>query len=80
MRYEQQVVLQMQPGSAPGTGSAPKAVDAAPAAVPAKPVAVKTAAPAKIKMKRPMAKLKGKPAVRAHRKANAMGAPVEGAR
>jgi cell division protein FtsQ len=78
MRYEQQVVLQMQPGSGPVTGSAPRAVDAAPTAVQAEPVAVKTAASAKIK--RPVAKLKGKAAVGAHRKAIAMGAPAEGAR
>jgi cell division protein FtsQ len=76
MRYEQQVVLQMQPGAV--TADAPTSGDAAPAALQAKPVAAKTVAAAKTK--RPVAKVKGKAAVSAHMKASAMGAPVEGAR
>ena len=80
MRYEQQVVLQMQPGSAPVTGDtqAAKASDASPHTAVAAPAAGKARISANIK--RPVAKVKGKAAVRAHRQANAMGAPIQGAR
>jgi cell division protein FtsQ len=78
MRYEQQVVLEMQPGAA-SAGSAPAAAagnTASDASSPAKakPAAVKAAA----KAKKPVAKAKWKPAVSAHWKAAGKGAQTQG--
>ncbi len=83
MRYEQQVVLQMQPGSA-ASAAAGDAVKGAPVAVEAKPAALKAGAAktaaAAARSKSALAKLKVKAAAGAHAKALAMGAPVEGTR
>jgi len=67
MRYEQQVVLEMQPGPAG---------DSASDTAKTKPAAVKTAVSAKVK--KPVARAKGKPAVSAHVKAAGMGAQTQG--
>jgi cell division protein FtsQ len=82
MRYEQQVVLQMQPGAA--SAGAADAVKAAPMADAAKRPATKagaakTAASA-AKWKSAVAKWKAKAAAGAHTKANAMGAQAKGTR
>ncbi len=84
MRYEKQVVLEMQPGTTPAPSTTTPAPSSAPAASVAsesvalakvKPQALKATAGhvASVKAKRPAAKPKWKPAAKAHMKTTAQG-------
>ncbi len=80
MRYEQQVVLEMKPPATAAVGAAAAANSPGGGAVQAKPELPKAAVHAlSAAAKKPVAKIRAKPALIAHAKTSAPGAAMQGA-